>query len=368
MKRKPAFARHVVHVPVKGAPYDVVVGNGMTTHLGQTLRDLGIANDVVIVTDRTIAAWYLDPLVRHLRRKGFRPRSIVLPPGEQQKSLTTASKVYSSMIRAGIGRSSAVLALGGGVIGDLSGFVAATYHRGITLVQIPTTLLSQVDSSIGGKVAVNHPLGKNMIGAFYQPTVVWTDVSYLRTLPVRELTCGLGEIIKYGVIRDPKLFTWLEEHVDGVLLRREEDLLHVQATCSSTKAAICGRDERESGVRVILNFGHTIGHALEAAGGYRSVKHGEGVLMGMKAESWLARELGLLRDTTYERIIDLIDRVPLYCSTRSLRPSAILQAMSRDKKSVSGKKRFVLPTRIGRVEVVEGISPALIKASLKEIL
>ena len=368
MKRRPAYAHHVVPVRVKGHPYDIIVGRRMTSHLGPALRRLGVGTDVVIITDRNIAQWYLDPLVRHLERNNFRTIPIVLPHGETQKSLERASKIYSTMIGNGVGRHSAVLALGGGVIGDLSGFVAATYQRGITLIQVPTTLLSQVDSSIGGKVAVNHRLGKNMIGAFHQPTVVWTDVACLRTLPKREISCGLGEIIKYGVIRDATLFNWLEENVEAVIRKKENALLHVQATCSSAKAVICSRDERETGLRVILNFGHTVGHALEAAGGYRSIKHGEGVLLGMKAETWIAREMGLITAPVYDRIFALVNRVPLFCTTRGLRASSIMSAMKRDKKSRSGKKRFVLPRRIGKVEVVEGVNNDLIAESLRVIL
>ncbi len=368
MRARFPFAAYAVHVPVKAAPYDIIVGRRMTSHLGPTLRSLGVGRDIAVITDRTVARLHLDPVLRHLLRQTFRPVPIVLPPGEHQKSIDVSSRIYSTMLRNGIGRDGAVMALGGGVIGDLAGFVAATYQRGVDLVHVPTTLLAQVDSSIGGKVAVNHPFGKNMIGAFYQPRIVWTDVSFLRTLPAREVVCGLGEIIKYGVIRDGALFGWLEHHAEEVLRKQDRALVHVQGTCSAIKAGICGRDEREAGERVILNYGHTVGHALESAGGYGRIKHGEAVLLGMKAEAWIAREIGMLSDGASERIFALIDRMPLTRSARGLSVSAIMQRIGRDKKNRSGRKRFVLPTRIGRVKVVEGIDDSLVRASLRAIL
>src|SRR3989338_2625102 len=360
--------QRTINVAVKERPYSVYVGNDMLALLGPTMREQGVKDDVAVITDATVASLYLDPLVKHLRHYGFRTLTIVIPPGERQKSIARSTKIFTSMIEEGFGRSATVLALGGGVIGDLSGFIAATYHRGVALVQVPTTLLAQVASSIGGKVAVNHPLGKNMIGGFYQPRFVWTDMSVLGTLPLREITCGLGEIVKYGVIVDAPFFEWLEQNVDKVLGIDNEAVMHVQATCSGIKARITSEDEKETGIRVVLNFGHTIGHALEAAGGYRLIKHGEGVLLGMIAESHIARELGMLSTEAHDRIVALIRRIPLKCSVSRLRPRDIIDAMSRDKKTVSGKKRFVLPDRVGHVEVVENVDPSLIRESIKRIL
>jgi len=368
MKRRYPFADHVVHVPVPRAAYDVVVGQRLLSHVAPTLRSLGLPETLVILTDRRVAGLYLDPLVRHLRRHAFTVLPIIIPSGERQKSLSSAERIFSTMLSNGIGRQATVLAFGGGVVGDLGGFVAATYQRGIPLVHIPTTLLAQVDSSIGGKVAVNHPLGKNMVGAFYQPRLVWADVSYLRSLPQRELVCGLGEVVKYGIIRDPRLFSWLRENLPRVIRKENRSLLHVQARCAAIKASVCGRDERETGVRIILNYGHTVGHAIEAAGGYSSIKHGEAVLLGMKAEAWLAKRLGIMSDRTYGRIASLIEAIPLRGLPTNIRMAAVMNSMQLDKKNRKGRKRFVLPRRIGSVVVVEGGDDGIVRESVRMVL
>jgi 3-dehydroquinate synthase len=272
------------------------------------------------------------------------------------------------MLEKGIGRHAAIIALGGGVVGDLAGFVAAIYQRGIQFIQVPTTLLAQVDSSVGGKVAVNHPLGKNMLGAFYQPAFVWSDIAALKTLPEREISCGIGEIIKYGVISDEKLFRYLEENLEQLLRLEADAVMHVLARCCEIKSEIVEKDERESGLRMVLNFGHTVAHALEAAGKYKALKHGEAVLLGMVAESVLARELGMLDEAAFQRIERLVNRVPSRKMPKGIKPSALLETMGRDKKAVGGKKRFVLPTAIGAVRVVEEVETALLSASVKHIL
>jgi 3-dehydroquinate synthase len=319
---------------------------------------------LVVISDRNVAKHYLKPLLNHLTHFGFTTTPIVVPPGESQKSIARATKIFTEMLESGVGRKSAVIAFGGGVVGDLSGFVAATYHRGVPLIQMPTTLLSQVDSSVGGKVAVNHPLGKNMIGAFYQPRFVWADAAYLQTLPQREVACGLGEIVKYGIIRDAQLFEFLEQNLDGVLALERSAVSFIQSRCLAIKAQIVSEDEKETGVRVVLNLGHTVGHALESAGNYRLVKHGEGVLLGMIAESFIARELGIIDRGTNERIVRLIRRIPVKVRYQALNRAAILKAMGRDKKKVGTKKKFVLPKSIGSVEVVEDVEVDLIRAAL----
>lgn len=359
--------RHI-DVALGDRSYPIYVGNGLTAAFAPTCQQHGIPKRLVIITDTNIAPHYLKPLEKNLRHFQFEATSIVIPPGERQKSLQRANSIFTEMLKQGVGRKSAVVALGGGVIGDLAGFVAATYHRGLAFVQVPTTLLSQVDSSVGGKVAVNHALGKNMIGAFYQPKFVFTDVACLKTLPLREVVCGLGEIIKYGIIFDADFFSYLETNLDKVLNLNQEAVLYVQARCCELKAQLVSSDERETGVRVVLNLGHTVGHALESAGKYRLLKHGEAVLLGMIAESFIAREMGLVTAEIHERIEHLIRRVPLKFNKGALNGATILAAMNRDKKSVSGKKRFVLPTRVGEVQVVETVEPALIRASLKYIL
>ncbi|MEX0737640.1 MAG: 3-dehydroquinate synthase, partial [Bacteroidota bacterium] len=290
--------------------------------------------------------------------------SFILPPGERQKSLHRANTVFTWMLEAGVGRKSAVIALGGGVIGDLAGFIAATYQRGVPLIQVPTTLLAQVDSSIGGKVAVNHPLGKNMIGAFHQPKFVWSDMVCLRTLPAREIVSGLGEVIKYGVILDAGLFDDLETNIDRILSLEVDAVLRVQTRCAELKADLTSRDEKESGMRIVLNYGHTVGHALEAAGNYRVLNHGEAVLLGMIAESSIALALGMIGQDVHDRIVGLIRRVPLKFRAKRLDLTKVIELMSHDKKSIGGKKRFVLPTRVGDVQVTEGVERSLIRSSL----
>jgi 3-dehydroquinate synthase len=288
--------------------------------------------------------------------------------GETQKNLTCANKLFTEMLKKRIPRTAVIIALGGGVIGDLAGFVAATYQRGINLVQVPTTLLAQVDSSIGGKVGVNHPLGKNMIGAFHQPAFVWMDIDYLKTLPKREMICGLGEIIKYGVIHDAELFAYLESHLEEVLHLDVEAVMHVQAACAAIKAEIVSQDEKESGIRIILNYGHTIGHGLESAGRYKLLKHGESVLLGMIGEASIAKKMKLLGADSYERLVSLIRRAPMKAKLSSLKMADIVNAMGRDKKRVAKKFRFVLPTKIGEVKVVDDVDLNLILSAVREIL
>jgi 3-dehydroquinate synthase len=235
-------------------------------------------------------------------------------------------------------------------------------------VQVPTTLLAQVDSSIGGKVGVNHPLGKNMIGAFYQPAFVWMDADFLKTLPPREVVCGFGEIFKYGVIRDAELFGFLESNVEKILRRDSESIKYVQATCAAIKAEVVSQDEKESGIRIILNCGHTIGHGLEFAGHFKLLKHGEAVLLGMIAESFIAKEMKLLDADSYDRIVALVGRISIKTKLASLKIADIVNAIGRDKKHIGAKLRFVLPVKIGEVRVVDDVAPKLIQKAVKEIL
>ncbi|HEX9828904.1 MAG TPA: 3-dehydroquinate synthase [Bacteroidota bacterium] len=359
---------HRIHVPLGERSYPIYIGAGMGSAFAPACRAHGIADDVVVITDRLVGKHYLRALEKNLVRYKFRVTSIVLPPGEQLKSLQHANDIITVMLKKGVGRQSALIALGGGVVGDLAGFVAAIYQRGVQFIQVPTTLLAQVDSSVGGKVAVNHPLGKNMIGAFYQPVFVWADANYLKTLPPREISCGAGEIIKYGVISDKKLFKYLEAHLGKLLRLDTETVMHVQARCCKIKSDIVRRDERESGLRMKLNFGHTVGHALEAAGKYNALKHGEAVLLGMLAESFIAHNMGLLGADSLRRIEALIHRVPMKPAVGTLDVSAVINAMSHDKKTIKGKKRFVLPTSIGSVRVVDTVERLLLRTSVKRVL
>jgi 3-dehydroquinate synthase len=348
--------------------YPIYAGADMISSFAPMCRQHGISDSIVVITDKDIASHHLKPLLRNLLHYKFKPTTIILPSGEKQKSLHRANIIFTEMLKKRIPRNSAVIALGGGVVGDLAGFVAATYQRGIRLVQVPTTLLAQVDSSIGGKVGVNHPLGKNMIGAFHQPAFVWMDTDYLKTLPPREVVCGFGEVLKYGVIQNAELFGFLESHLEKILRLDAEAVIYVQTQCAAIKAKVVSQDEKESGIRIILNCGHTIGHGLEFAGHYKLMKHGEAVLLGMIAESFIAKEMKLLDADSYERIVTLIRRVPMKVKLSSLRISDIVNAIGRDKKHVSAKLRFVLPIKIGEVKVVDDVAPTLIQKAVKEIL
>jgi 3-dehydroquinate synthase len=357
-----------IEVALGDRSYPLIAGTDMLSSFASVCRQHGISDIVVIITDRNVARLHLQPLLRNLLHHKFQPLTITIPAGETQKTLTIANKLFTEMLKKRISRSAAVIALGGGVIGDLAGFVAATYQRGMKLVQVPTTLLAQVDSSIGGKVGVNHPLGKNMIGAFHQPALVWMDTDYLKTLPIREMICGLGEVIKYGVIRDAELFDYLESHLEEVLQFDIEAVKHVQSACAAIKAEIVSQDEKESGIRIILNYGHTIGHGLESAGRYKLLKHGEAVLLGMMGEASIAKEMKLLDADSYERLVSLIRRVPMKANLSSLKMTDIVHSMGRDKKRVAKNLRFVLPTKIGEVKVVDDVELNLIRSTVRELL
>ncbi len=356
-----------LHVELGPRSYPIYLGRQKLSSIGPICRDLNIPSVMVIITDRIVSKLYLSHVANSLKHHGFVVHSIIVPPGEHQKSLRTANRIFTELIKKRVGRNSAIAALGGGVIGDLAGFVAATYLRGVPLVQIPTTLLAQADSSVGGKVAVNHPLGKNMIGAFYQPKCVLSDVDVLRTLPPREVVCGLGEVIKFSVIADAQLFESIEEHLEDLLHLNTDALITVVARCCEIKASLVSKDEVEKGERIILNYGHTVGHALEAAGEYKLFKHGEAVLLGMWVENIIAYQRGLISRETYERMQNLLMRlIPLIPHTRVRRADAVA-AMAADKKTVDGRIRMVLPNQIGRVSVTEGIAKEEVQSALKEL-
>jgi 3-dehydroquinate synthase len=357
-----------IDVALGNRSYPVYAGSNMGSSFAPMCRQHGISDTVVIVTDRIVSRYYIRPLLRNLLHHKFQPMTISIPAGETQKSVSRANAILTKMLEKEIPRNASIIALGGGVIGDLAGFVAAVYQRGIKLVQVPTTLLSQVDSSIGGKVGVNHRLGKNMIGAFHQPVFVWTDIACLKTLPLREVICGIGEIVKYSVIRSPELFRFIESHLEEILCLDQETVMYAQVQCARIKAGVVSQDEKESGIRIILNCGHTIGHGLEFAGHYRLLKHGEAVLLGLIAESYISKEMKLLDADSYERLLSLIRRIPIRAKISSLKISDILLAMRRDKKHISKKLRFVLPTKIGDVKVVDNVDPKLIQTAVKKIL
>jgi 3-dehydroquinate synthase len=356
-----------LHVDLGPRSYPIFIGHQILSGVGSICRDRAIPSVIVVITDRIVGRLYLAHVVNSLKHHGFIVQTVTVPPGERQKSLGTASRIFTDLIKNRVDRGSAIAALGGGVIGDLAGFIAATYLRGVCLVQIPTTLLAQVDSSVGGKVAVNHPLGKNMIGAFHQPKCVISDVDVLRTLPRREVICGLGEVMKYSIIADAQLFEFAEQHLDDLLRFEPDALMTVIRRCCEIKAAIVSRDEFEKGERIVLNYGHTIGHALEAAGKYKAFKHGEAVLMGMWVENTIALHRGFISRENHGRVQRLLRRLLPQIPSSKVRTKATLAAMAVDKKAIDRRIRMVLPKQIGEVGVVEGISKDEVLSALKEL-
>ncbi|MCC6231212.1 MAG: 3-dehydroquinate synthase [Verrucomicrobiales bacterium] len=340
-----------VTVPLGARTYPVLVGEGLLTTLGRRCRALGSSTRCAVLADETVAARYGDLALKSLRDAGFAPVLIPFAAGEKSKSLRVVERCYAELARHRLERRSLIVALGGGVTGDLAGFVAATYLRGLPFVQVPTTLLAQVDSSVGGKVGVNLAAGKNLVGAFLQPKLVLCDLSTLQTLPEREFRAGLAEVIKYGIIHDPALFRRLERDWDRVAARDPRVLESVVARCCRIKAHVVSEDETESGLRAILNFGHTIGHGIEAITRYGEYLHGEAISIGQVAAAMLSeRRLGLAPSVS-ERIRQLFLRAGLPVSIRLSAGQRVrlLAAMRLDKKVSGGEVKFVLASALGKV-------------------
>ncbi|WP_447598838.1 3-dehydroquinate synthase [Nitrospira sp. Nam80] len=332
--------------------YRILIGRGLLSDVGATLKQLQCTGKVGIITDRNLARRYLKPVTHSVAEAGYRPIAVVLPPGERTKSLRTISHILDELVRRKFERGSMLVALGGGVIGDLTGFAAAIYLRGIPFIQLPTSLVAQVDSSVGGKTGVDHPLGKNLIGAFHQPRSVLADTATLRTLPPREWIAGLAEVIKYGVIADETFFEFLAGNMEPILNHDEDAVLRIITRSCEIKAHIVAEDERESDRRRILNFGHTIGHALEAMTGYRSLIHGEAVGIGMVQEADLARHLGLCDTDAVERIRYIVKAAGLPHELPRISFPKLWNAMQTDKKVAQDTVYCVLPKRIGQVAIV----------------
>lgn len=345
--------------------YPIFIGEGILAKLGEMLKLYNLSEQVVVITDELVHRLHSEKISESLKSRVKKFDTIVMPAGESTKSLASVEKIIGKMLELGCERGAVVLAFGGGVIGDLAGFAASIYKRGVPLVQVPTTLLAQVDASIGGKTSVNHPLGKNMIGSFYQPKLVWSDLTLLKTLPRKEIICGLGEIIKYGIIRDPALFTLVEQNLERILALDLTLLPEIVTRCCEIKAQIVSADEKESGLRMILNFGHTIGHALEAALEY-TITHGEAVLLGMLAESKIALDSGKLPAEDFYRIRKLITSLRVQPPT-GLERERLIKILASDKKAVAGQLRVVLPNKIGEVEVAAGLKEDLVRAGVEYI-
>ncbi|HTE17991.1 MAG TPA: 3-dehydroquinate synthase [Armatimonadota bacterium] len=353
-----------ITVPVTGQHYPIVIGEGALDELGDRARAAGIDGTVALIQDAEAGRRYGARARQSLEAAGFAVTSIDVPSGEQSKSLGELGRLYEALSAAGLDRRSAIVALGGGVVGDLAGFAAATYLRGIAFVQAPTTLLAQVDASVGGKTAIDLAAGKNLAGAFHQPRLVLIDPATLATLPEAEYRAGLAEVLKYGVIADAGFFEYQEAHTEAILGRQPEPLAHLIGRSCEIKAEVVGEDERESGRRAILNFGHTVGHAVEALGGYI---HGEAVAIGMVAATALSQRLVGLPRRDAERIHTLIAAYGLPTRLRVPLPAdALLNTMRVDKKTLGGELRFVLARRIGTVEVAPVDEPTA-RAALQSI-
>lgn len=344
-------AEQIVPVTLGERSYDIVLHPGLLATVGDRLSALTTSPKIGVVTDRHVARLYLQGTLRSLRNAGYDATPIVLPPGERTKTLSTIAKVLDVLAKHKFERRSLLLALGGGVIGDVTGFAAAIYQRGIPFIQLPTTLVAQVDSSVGGKTGVDHRLGKNLIGAFYQPRAVFIDPLTLRTLPHREWIGGLAEVIKYGIIADEEFFAFLEREISGLLKLEPEPVTRAIRRSCEIKAQVVAQDERESNRRRVLNYGHTIGHALESLAGYRGLIHGEAVGIGLVEEADLSRYMGLCGQEVVERIKSLVQRIGL--SGWVSRPSfaSLWGAMQHDKKVIEGQVIGVWPVRIGEVVI-----------------
>jgi 3-dehydroquinate synthase len=328
--------------------YPIFIGTDILGKVGEFLNNYELSRKIAVISNPVVWKLYGAGVIKSLKSSGFSPVKIIIPDGEKYKNLKTVEKIYTEMLKAGIDRKGSVVALGGGVIGDIAGFVSATYMRGIKFVQVPTTLLAQVDASIGGKTGVDHKLGKNLIGAFHQPLFVLSDVSLLKTLPEREYRAGLAEVIKYGVIKDAQLFEFMEKEKERVLARDHEALFYIVKRCSEIKAEIVEKDEREeTGLRSILNFGHTVGHAIEAATGYRKFLHGEAVAMGMVVETALSDYLtGKKFSSQISNLINSYHNIKFSYVDRG-----ILSFIRYDKKLYGDKVKFFKVESIGNIAI-----------------
>ena len=344
--------------------YPIVIDSGLLKRTGALCREHGIGRRVAVVTDSNVKALYYDTVKKSLDAEGFSVELIELAPGEQSKSLKVVEKIYDTLLKMRFDRASSIIALGGGVVGDLAGFIAATLLRGVNYIQIPTSLIAQTDSSIGGKVGVNHPYGKNLIGAFYHPRLVMIEPPVLKTLNLREWVAGMGEVIKYGVIRDETLFGTIEKNLDSIMsfgnMPVIEDIIF---RCCEIKRDVVVADEKEGGLRRILNFGHTVGHAIEAATGYSTFLHGEGVLLGMIAAGKISQQVEGFPPEQLKRLETLIRGLDFHADLSGLDENTILDNVSRDKKVLEGKVHFVLTPRLGETSIRADIpAPEIIDA------
>jgi 3-dehydroquinate synthase len=357
-----------VHVELGERSYDILVSTDWLAQLGKTLKGIIPNEKILIVTDKNVGNLYGDKVLEILRERDFNAEIIVLPSGEENKTLPTVDRIYNFLVEYNYARGSSIVALGGGVVGDIAGFAAATFMRGVNLIQVPTSLMAMVDSSVGGKTGVNHPLGKNLIGAFYQPKLVFTDTNLLKTLAPDEFRSGLAEVIKYGIIRDADFFESIEDKMDSLVGGDMEALCPVIRRCCEIKAEIVSADECEGGIRAILNFGHTTGHALEALTNYRKYRHGEAVAIGMLSAAQIAVKMKMFSEMETQRLWQVINRAGLPYQIIDLDPEDIVDRMRKDKKVRTEKVRFVLPTKIGETVILEDIPEQIVLEVIKNML
>jgi 3-dehydroquinate synthase len=345
--------------------YYIYIGNGLLDQLGHYLRKVAPASRAVLISDERVYRLYGEKAGDALKLSNYAVYSYIIKPGDKSKSLRVAEKIYDVLYEARIERSDPIVALGGGVVGDLTGFVAATWLRGVPFVQVPTTLEADIDASVGGKTAVNHPRGKNLIGAFYQPKMVLMDTDTVGTLSDRDIRAGLAESIKHAVLKDPAFFKFHEKYADKILSLNRPVLERLLARNCQIKAEIVSSDEREGGVRAYLNFGHTVAHAIEVAGKFTKWRHGEAVALGMIAAGFIAVERGTFSREEFERMENLIQQYGLPIRYGDLDFELLSNLMKRDKKVKAGKIRFVLPTKIGEVKMVDDVQPAEIAEAIE---
>jgi len=339
-----------IRVNLKNNPYSIYIGSNILGRFAEILSEHSKAKQIAVITSKNIFELYGQKLLQNFD-DSYQLKVLFVPQGEQAKRSRQVQQLYTDLLKEKFERDSLIIAFGGGVIGDLAGFAAATYLRGVKLVHIPTTLLAQVDSSIGGKVGINHPLGKNLIGAFYQPLFVFSDVSLLQSLPDEEIRCGLGEVIKYGFILNKSFFKYLQENIEKTLKKDEKTLLYLVEVSAREKAEVVRKDEKEAGLRMALNFGHTFGHALERAFEYSGIKHGEAVILGMQCALIYAHDENCITGAEYKAGINLLQKVPVKIKKNNLAPGRLLKYMTLDKKVKDQKIRLVLLEKIGSYSI-----------------
>lgn len=356
-----------LNVELGPASYKINIGTDWISNLKNCLPQKKFSTNALIISDFNVAPIYADEIIKVLNSAGFSPTLYSVKPGELSKSASCAIDLYTKAIEHHLDRKSPIIALGGGVVGDLAGFIAATYLRGVPFIQIPTTLLAQVDSSVGGKVAINHPLGKNLIGAFYQPELVFIDTKFLNTLPDRELYTGLAEVIKYGVIADCEFFKYLIQDCNDILIQKPHAITKIIQHSCKIKAAIVAADEHETGQRAILNFGHTIAHAIEAYTNFEKYNHGEAVAIGMHGAALISHRLGLCSAKVVEQIRSCIAKFRLPLKAEDCPAENILPLLIRDKKVVNGKLNWILVKELGQVSIVNNVPNSVVERALAEI-